>query len=238
MNEKLPPSILVIEADEIRRTSISNNIERYGFTVIRSDGTKNLSTAINVHKPNVIIIADKLGEKTTEEHVEEIRKNRKFGGVPLLFIVDDESKLKNNQEDDGEYVTDTLYKNFSPNELMTSIKSMLRRSRPVLQDRIIKYKNLEMDLSTFRVKRENKSVHLGPTEFKILKLLASAPRTILSRQEIIDFVWDDKENIEKRTVDVHVNRLRSLLRVKENEPPFIKTVRAAGYCLSLPGEID
>ena len=86
--------------------------------------------------------------------------------------------------------------------------------------------------------RKDKRIHLGPTEFKILQLLVQSPKVIFTRQQIIDYVWGTKENIEPRTVDVHVNRLRTLIKVDSREIPFIKTVRAAGYCLNLPGEID
>ena len=118
------------------------------------------------------------------------------------------------------------------------IKSLLRKSKPVFQDKVIRYKDLTMDLATYKVHRGDKRIHLGPTEFKIMQMLIQAPKVILSRQEIIDCVWGSNQQIEPRTVDVHVNRLRSLVKIRENELPFIKTVRAAGYCLNLPGERD
>jgi two-component system phosphate regulon response regulator PhoB len=95
-----------------------------------------------------------------------------------------------------------------------------------------------MDLATYKVQRAGKKIHLGPTEFKIMQMLIQSPKTILSRQRIIDYVWGGDQAIEPRTVDVHVNRLRSLVKINDEELPFIKTVRASGYCLNLPGERD
>ena len=135
-------------------------------------------------------------------------------------------------------LVEVVYRPFTPNQLMTAIKSLLRKSQPIFQDKIIKHKDVSMDLATYKVYRSNKVIHLGPTEFKILQLFIQAPRTIFSRQQIIDYVWGVDKIIELRTVDVHVNRLRSLMKLEKNEIPFIKTVRASGYCLNLPGEIE
>lgn len=237
MSDKLPPSVAVIDQDEIKRTSTCNNIERYGFTVYRSNGMDNILSVISLNKPNIVIISSRMEGGTALEMATKIRQLENCNNMPFIFIIE-ESESPSNYKAIDNGLAEFIKRNFTPNELMTTIKSLLRRARPVFQDKVIKYKDLKMDLATFKVFRSSKQVHLGPTEFKILQLMVNSPKKIFSRQQIMDYVWGVGYNIEPRTVDVHVNRIRTLIKVANDDMPFIKTVRAAGYCLSLPGEID
>jgi two-component system phosphate regulon response regulator PhoB len=116
---------------------------------------------------------------------------------------------------------------------MISIRSLLRRSNLILQDKVIKYKEVSMDLTTYKVTNNGRIIRLGPTEFKILQLFIKAPKVIFSRQDIVNKVWGRDTAIDLRTIDVHINRIRTSLKNKESEV-FIKTVRTTGYCLDLP----
>ncbi len=88
-----------------------------------------------------------------------------------------------------------------------------------------------MDLSNYRVYRNQKQFYLGPTEFKILQLLSQQPKKIYSRRQIIDYVWGTEKDIAHRTIDVHINRIRTLMKLETDQYPLIKTIRSAGYCL-------
>ena len=94
-----------------------------------------------------------------------------------------------------------------------------------------------MNLSTFRVNRLGKTIHLGPNEFKILQCFLELPGKTLSREHIMNYVWGPNSSVEPRTIDVHINRLRSALKVKEEELPLIKTIRSAGYALHVSKEL-
>lgn len=236
MFEKLPPKVLVVEKDELFRTTICNTIERYWFSVIRTstieEGMK--KTADN---PNVVIISSKFGSNEVIAMVKDLQKNSSNLELPLIILLED-GESKDNYSSISSPLTEFMNRPFTPNELMLCIKGLLRKSNPIFQDKVIKYKDLSMDLATYRVYRGSKQIHLGPTEFKIMQMLILAPRTIHSRQSIMDHVWGKGRNIESRTVDVHVNRIRSLIKLRDDEPPIIKTVRSSGYCLNLPGEKD
>jgi two-component system phosphate regulon response regulator PhoB len=114
---------------------------------------------------------------------------------------------------------------------MTTIRAFLRKSNPIFQDKVITYNDISMYLSTFKVYRATKQVHLGPTEFKILQLFVQKPKNIYSRRQIIDYVWGVDKEIAQRTIDVHVNRIRTLMKLKTDQYQLIKTIRSAGYCL-------
>ncbi|CAN0596398.1 unnamed protein product, partial [Ectocarpus sp. 12 AP-2014] len=131
----------------------------------------------------------------------------------------------------GEGCSEVLCRPFTPNELMTTIRSLLRKSRPIFQDKVIEYSDIKMDLSTFKVLRGSKQVHLGPTEFKILQLFIQKPKNIYSRRQIIDYVWGVDKEIAHRTIDVHINRIRTLMKLDTDRYQLIKTIRSAGYCL-------
>ncbi len=238
-SEKLPPQIFVIEPDEIQRTTLCNIIERSLFTVMRAESAKSSSRIMALDHPNVVVISSNLSDVPAYKLALELRvivKKLHQVEIPIVFILnrnDDQIPYRN--LDNG--LVEVLYRPFTPDEIVTIIKSLLRRSNPVLQDKILRYKDLSMDLATFKVYRGDRRIRIGPTEFKILQLLFKQPKSILSRQHIIDYVWGDSE-IYLRTVDVHINRLRTVIRNNKFEPPIIKTVRASGYCLNLPGEVD
>ena len=237
MFEKLPPKVLIVESDEIIRTSICNTIERYWFSVARADNSEAAIRLFKNNTPNVVIISSKIGTAEVVNLAASLQKLVDGAELPIIILLE-ENDSKDLYNSLTNPLAEFIKRPFTPNELMMCIKSLLRKSKPVFQDKVIRYKDLTMDLATYKVHRGDKRIHLGPTEFKIMQMLIQAPKVILSRQEIIDCVWGSNQQIEPRTVDVHVNRLRSLVKIRENELPFIKTVRAAGYCLNLPGERD
>lgn len=237
MTDKLPPKVFVIEPDELLKTSLCNTIERYWFNVLRASDFETSLRLVAINKPNVIIVSSRIPGISAIDLAAKIRQLDGCEDMPMIFILDETESVENYKTVDNGLI-EIVYRPYTPNEIMTSIKNLLRRSKPIFQDKVVKYKDLSMDLATYKVVRGNKFIHLGPTEFKILQLLVKSPKTIFSRQQIVDYVWGADQKVEPRTVDVHVNRLRTLIKQSNNELPFIKTVRASGYCLNLPGEID
>ncbi len=233
MLEKLPPKVLVIETDEVLNASVCNTIERYWFDVMRALSVDSAIRMANVNSPNVVIISSRIKDVSALSIGVKIRKMDNLSGVPIIFLVDEGETLVNyNQIDNG--LIELVYRPFTPNELIVTVKNLLRRSKPVFEDKVIKYKDISMDLSTYKVYKGAVAIHLGPTEFKILQFFIKSPDNIHSRQQIIDYVWGTDKVIEPRTVDVHINRLRDLMKkVSKNDVPFINTVRGKGYCLDL-----
>jgi len=111
---------------------------------------------------------------------------------------------------------------------------VLRRVRPALAGEHLSYDDIEMDVAAHRVRRAGKSVQLGPTEFRLLKQLLEHPGRVFSRERLLDTVWSHDSDIDARTVDVHVRRLRKALN-EGGRPDIIRTVRSAGYSLDHEG---
>lgn len=263
MAEKLPPIILIIESDEAMSTSMGNTIERAWFDVTKA-ATEDIAIKSSiVNSPNLVIISSRLKGISAIEMAFKLRKLNKLANVPIVFLIDEGEFPENYNMKDNDFV-EIVCRPYTPFQLMTKIKSLLRKSQPIFQDKFIKYKDVSLNLANYKVFKGEKPIHLGPTEFKILQLFMQSPRIIFSREQIIKHVWGENKDIELRTVDVHVNRLRTLMnsaaqtklvqpittnkgylnqdiptaKLSNQDTQFIKTVRSSGYCLNLPGEIE
>jgi two-component system phosphate regulon response regulator PhoB len=125
---------------------------------------------------------------------------------------------------------DYVIKPFSVAELLARIRALFRRTWADPEVRCLQFREILMDLPAFRVTRNGRNIHLGPTEFRLLKLLMRSPNRVFSRDELIDEIWGAEAYVEARTVDVYVRRLRKSI-TREDERDVIRTVRVAGYGL-------
>lgn len=251
MIDKMPPKIILVDYDEESRNADANAIERYWFNVVRIAEPELALRNLYLHKPHLAVISSRMsnmldlspassGPSNTNlavmDFVNKIRSYEGYARIPIVLLLESYDKYSYADIDNG--LLEKVYRPFSHNELITAVKSLFRKAQPILQDRILRYKDVMIDLGSFKAFRQDKHMHLGPTEFKILQLLIEAPKSIFSRQQIIDYVWGaDKDKIDLRTVDVHMNRLRTALK-KISNIPVIQTIRSLGYCLSLPGDPD
>src|SRR4029453_9443789 len=164
--------------------------------------------------------------------IEVCRRLRRTPGtasVPIIMITgrDEESdRIRGLETGADDYVT----KPFSPRELIARIGAVLRRARPVMESEELRFADVEMDLARHRVRRSGRNFALWPTDFRLLRPLMEHPRRVFSRERLLDVVWGRDKEIEIRTVDVHVRRLRQALGIS-GKPELIRTVRQAGYAL-------
>lgn len=231
MSDKLPPKILMIENENVPNATLANAIERYWFDVMRSYSAQDALHQISHNIPHLVIISSRIQDMSAIEIATAMKKTLPSNNVPIIFLVDaDENKNNYNVVDS---IFEIVTRPFTANDLMDKIRSMFSKSNPVLQDKRLKYDDIEIDLATYKVFRKNKEIHLGPTEFKILQLFVQKPNSIYTRKEIIDHVWGEDKDIAYRTIDVHVNRIRTLMQKGcDDGKQLIKTIRSTGYCLN------
>jgi two-component system phosphate regulon response regulator PhoB len=129
---------------------------------------------------------------------------------------------------------DYVTKPFSPRELVARVGAVLRRVRPALAGEQLAYADVEMDVAAHRVRRSGHQISLGPTEFRLLRHFLEHPGRVFSRERLLDAVRSHDPDIDARTVDVHVRRLRQALNFN-GSPDLIRTVRSAGYSLDAEG---
>jgi two-component system phosphate regulon response regulator PhoB len=127
---------------------------------------------------------------------------------------------------------DYVVKPFSPSELVARVRAVLRRARPALTEERLVCSDIVMDLATHRVARGGKNIHLGPTEFRLLRMFMERPYRVFTREQLLDNVWGRDIHVELRTVDVHIRRLRKALGA-HGDDDVIRTVRGTGYALDV-----
>src|SRR5688572_1710201 len=158
-----------------------------------------------------------------------LRRAPETAQVPIIMLTargEEADRIRGLETGADDYVT----KPFSPRELVARVGAVLRRVRPALAGGQLRFADLEMDLASHKVRRGARTVALGPTEFRLLRHFMEHPGRVFSRERLLDAVWPHDAEIEARTVDVHIRRLRKTLN-EGGEQDVIRTVRSAGYSL-------
>ena len=226
------PRILIVEDEAALVTLLRYNLEREGFDVSEAaDGEEALLRA-QEDKPDLIVLDWMLPLMSGIEVCRRLRRMPETRAVPIVMLTargEEADKVRGLEGGADDYVT----KPFSPVELIARIRALLRRAQPDLASETLVFADLTMDLAAHRVRRNGRSVHLGPTEFRLLHYLLRNPGRVFSREQLLDAVWGRDVYVEARTVDVHIRRLRKALN-SEGDSDLIRTVRAAGYALDQP----
>ena len=223
------PLILVVEDEAALVTLLRYNLEREGFRVAAAaDGEEALLLA-REEKPDLVLLDWMLPLLSGIEVCRQLRRMPETRSVPIIKLTargEEGDKLRGLDSGADDYIT----KPFSPSELVARIRAVMRRTRPAVNGEVLHYDDLVMDLASHRVRRKGRDVHLGPTEFRLLRHLLEHQGRVFSREQLLDVVWGQDVYVEPRTVDVHIRRLRKALNAEE-ESDLIRTVRSAGYAL-------
>ncbi|MCW5647621.1 MAG: winged helix-turn-helix domain-containing protein, partial [Sphingopyxis sp.] len=158
-----------------------------------------------------------------------LRRNPKSANVPIIMLTargEEEDRIRGLETGADDYVT----KPFSPRELVARVSAVLRRLRPALAGELLTYADIELDSVAHKVIRGGQTVNMGPTEFRLLRHFMEHPGRVFSRGQLLDSVWGQDSDIELRTVDVHIRRLRKAINLPGTSD-IIRTVRSAGYAL-------
>ena len=221
--------IFIIEDESSIIKLIEHNLKKNGFIVSSSvngnDGLKELKK----FQPDLLLLDWMLPDLSGIEICKNIRKDNSLKHLPIIMLTakgEVEDKIRG--LDSG--VDDYLTKPFSFNELMARIKAVIRRSNPNTVSDNLKYDDLFLDRIEKRVFRDNQEIKLGPTEFRLLEFFLTNPKRVYSRDQILEHVWPNNINVESRTIDVHIRRLRKSINFK-NKKELIRTVRSSGYSL-------
>lgn len=222
--------ILVVEDEEPLALLLQYNLESEGFEVDLIHHGDEVELALEENQPNIIILDWMLPGTSGLELCRRIRSNSKTSQLPIILLTargEEGDRLRGLETGADDYVT----KPFSVPELCARVKAVLRRANPESIAETLSVGDIELDRTSFRVKRGPRDVRLGPTEFRLLEFLMQSPGRVYSRGQLLDSVWGQNVYVDERTVDVHIGRLRKAInRGKEKDP--IRTVRGAGYSIS------
>ena len=221
--------LLLVEDDRPLADLVKYHFDREGFTVISTSAGDEALILVDEVKPDLVILDWMIEGVSGIEVCRRLRRNPATQNLPILMLTargDEEDRVRGLETGADDFVT----KPFSPKELIARANALLRRARPNLAAKMLRYQGIEMDLLAHRVRRNGRSITLGPTEYRLLRHFLENPQRVFSRQQLLEAVWPHSEDIELRTVDVHVRRLRLALEAGE-EPGVIRTVRSEGYSL-------
>jgi two-component system phosphate regulon response regulator PhoB len=227
------PRILLVEDDHALVELLSFHFRRDEFELeATADGEEALLLA-RESAPDVVILDWMIEGVSGIEVCRRLRRLPETANVPIIMLTargEEADRIRGLETGADDYVT----KPFSPRELVARVGAVLRRVRPALAGEQLQYADIEMDLVGHKVKRGGDAVQLGPTEFRLLRHFLEHPGRVFSRERLLDSVWGHDSDIELRTVDVHIRRLRKAINAGERAD-IIRTVRSAGYALDSEG---
>lgn len=219
-------SILVVEDEPEIRELLCFALTRAGFSVIEAASGEAALQHLDSHVPDIMIVDWMLPGMSGVDLAKRLRKDELTQQMPLLMLTarSEETDILKSFESG---VDDYMRKPFSPRELVARIKALLRRTGAP-EDNVLEASGIRIDLISHRITIEGADVNIGPTEYRLLELLMRNPDRVFERDQLLDRVWGRSSYVETRTVDVHILRLRKLLK------PFgldrtVQTVRSVGY---------
>ncbi len=221
-------TIMVIEDEEALALMLQYNLEKEGYKVIVVSKGSRAIAEVEKHNPSVILLDWMLPELSGVEICRLIRSKPDIKSIPIIMLTakgEEEDKVKGLISGADDYVT----KPFSVLELMARVKTQLRHAPEPSVEKELVFEDIRMDMVEKKVFRGENYIHLGPTEFRLLKMLMETPGKVFSREFLLKNVWGDNIYVESRTVDVHIRRLRRALN--EFGIDYIRTVRATGYSI-------
>jgi len=221
--------MLLVEDDAALAELLTWHFQREDFEVAQTpDGEEALILA-QERMPDIVLLDWMVENLSGIEVCRRMRRMSETANVPIIMLTargEEEDRVRGLETGADDYVT----KPFSPRELIARVQAVLRRVRPALAGEVLSFGDLEMDTVAHKVRRSGDLVSLGPTEFRLLRHLLEHPGWVFSRERLLDSVWGQDSEIELRTVDVHIRRLRKAINAG-GRPDIIRTVRSAGYSL-------
>ncbi|MDD5136769.1 MAG: response regulator transcription factor [Candidatus Omnitrophica bacterium] len=220
------PKILIVEDDKHILTGLVDNLTMEGYkTIIARDGKEALSQ-VKERQPDLVILDIMLPKMNGFEVCKSLRKTGT--NIPIIILsarAQESDKVLGLELGADDYVT----KPFSPRELLTRVKAVLRRTEKSAKvEDLYEFDNVKIDFKKFEVIKDNKEIKLTAAEFTILKLLIGSRGEPVSRHTILSDIWTDEE-VTTRTVDTHIWSLREKLEDDPSKPKHIVTVHRIGY---------
>ncbi|WP_166037870.1 phosphate regulon transcriptional regulator PhoB [Sphingosinicella sp. YJ22] len=221
--------LLLVEDDDGLAELLRWHFEREEFDVEHTpDGEEALLLA-KENPPDIVLLDWMIEGISGIELCRRLRRANPTANLPIIMMTgrgEEDDRIRGLETGADDFVT----KPFSPRELVARVRAVLRRVRPALAGEQLAFADLQMDILQHKVRRGGKLVPLGPTEYRLLKHLLEHPGRVFSRERLLDAVWGRDADIDIRTIDVHIRRLRRAIKLNGG-PELIRTVRSAGYAL-------
>jgi two-component system, OmpR family, phosphate regulon response regulator PhoB len=229
----MKPMVLIVEDEAPLVTLLRYNLEKEGFAVCAAGDGEEALLQIAENKPDAVLLDWMLPLVSGLEVRRQIRRAPQSRSLPIILLTargEEADRVRGLDSGADDYIV----KPFSPSELVARLRAVIRRAQPSAAEETLSYADVAMDLAAHRVSRSGKAVHLGPTEFRLLHHFLLYPGRVFSREHLLDRVWGPHAEVEMRTVDVHIRRLRKALNATGGVD-LLRTVRSVGYALDSAG---
>jgi len=220
-------NILLVEDEEPIALLLRYNLEAAGYSVIHVARGDVVDTILQEQVPDLVLLDWMLPGTSGIEVCRRIRARQETKALPIIILTargEESERVRGLATGADDYIV----KPFSIPELLERIRALLRRAAPNRLADVLEFGELILDRSRHRVRRAQRDIHLGPTEYKLLEFFMERPGRVFSRAQILDYVWGNTAEIDERTVDVHIGRLRRAINKSRERDP-IRTIRGAGY---------
>lgn len=221
--------LLLVEDDPALLELLQFRFENEGYEVRATPDGDEALVLVEEALPDLVILDWMIEGTSGIEVCRRLRRNQKTAHVPIIMLTareGEDDRIRGLETGADDYLT----KPFSPRELLARVAAVMRRIRPALAGESIEVGDIALDPVAHRVTRAGTMVKLGPTEYRLLKFFMESPKRVFSRVQLLDGVWGTESDIELRTVDVHIRRLRKAIVIDGLDDP-IRTVRSAGYAI-------
>ena len=225
----MKPYVVVVEDETPLQKLLDYNLRSAGFEVGQAYDGEEALLLIEERVPDIVVLDWMLPQLSGIEICRRLRRSTSTANIPIIMLTargDEPDRLRGLDVGADDYIT----KPFSPAELIARIRAVLRRVRPAFVEEVLTFHDLRMDLVSHRVFRGDREVELAPSEYRLLRHLLENVGRVFDRVQILDRVWGSEADVEPRTVDATVRRLRRALN-KGDDQDLIRTVRSEGYAL-------
>jgi two-component system phosphate regulon response regulator PhoB len=223
-------TILLVDDEAAIRDMLSLALEAADYNVLVAENAQQAHATIIDRHPDLVLLDWMMPGTTGLELLRRLKRDELTAKIPVIMLTaktEEDSKISGLDAGADDYIS----KPFSPRELMSRVKAVLRRiGRDELKEPIT-VGELIFDPIGHRVSIANEPINLGPTEYRLLQFFLTHQERVYSRDQILDYVWGGNVYLDERTVDVHIRRLRKAISVAGHEN-YVQTVRGAGYRFS------
>ena len=219
--------LLVVEDDRALAELLKHHFTGAGYTVTTTPSGDEALILIEEIRPDLVILDWMIEGTSGLEVCRRVRRSRSTESLPIIMLTargEEDDRVRGLETGSDDFVS----KPFSPRELVARANALLRRSAPNLLTENFAYGGIELDAAAHRVRRDGRAVSVGPTEYRLLQHFLRNPERVYSRQQLLEIIWPHNEEVELRTVDVLIRRLRVALAPGDD---VIRTVRSEGYSL-------
>ena len=223
------PAILIVEDEPSQREILCYNLEAEGYEVLIAENGEEALLVVDEASPDIILLDWMMPLVSGIEVCRRLKLNRETREIPIIMLSarsEEVDKVRGLETGADDY----MIKPYSVIELLARVRGQLRRTRAAAMGQKLRFEDIVLDAETFEVFRDNQPLKLGPTEFRLLSVFMEKPRRVWSRDQLLNRVWSRETDVETRTVDVHIGRLRKAL-CQNGGTDLLRTVRGAGYAL-------